>query len=136
MRSFTHDLRYACRSLVARPGFSLLATVTLAIGIGVTSVAFSALNGLLRKPQRFPDAERLGWILTKEPGNAYGSTSLPDFEDVRRASRAFESIAAEGRMVLSMRTEGGAEEVWALLVSSDYLPMLRARACPSPRRAA
>jgi predicted permease len=126
MASFLLDLRYALRSLLARPGFSILAVLTLAIGIGVNTVAFSALNGLLLKPRRFPDAATLGWIMTKAPGNAYGSTSLPDFTDFRRANRTFEFVAAEGRIALSMRTESGAEEVWALLVSSDYLAMLRA----------
>ncbi len=65
--------------------------------------------------------------MTKEPGNTHGSTSLPDFEDLLRASRTFEYMAAEGRMALAMRTPAGAEQVWALLVSSDYFAMLRAR---------
>jgi predicted permease len=120
------DVRFAFRAVLRRPGFSLLAIVTLAIGIGVNAVAFSAINGVLLKPRRFAGAQELGWIMTKAPGNAYGSMSLPDFQDFTRETRAFDAIAAEGRMALSMRTDGGgAERVWAMLVSAEYLTMLR-----------
>jgi predicted permease len=121
------DLRYGFRSLVNRPGFSVLAILTLAIGIGVNAVAFSALNGLFMKPRRFPGAHELGWIMTKAPGNAYGNVSLPDYQDFARANGTLAMIGAEGRMALSMRTDGGSEEVWTLLVSTGYLPMLRAQ---------
>jgi putative ABC transport system permease protein len=125
--SLRADLRSACRTLLHRPLFSATAVLTLAIGIGVNTVAFSAINGLLGKPRRFPDADTLGWINVREPGNAYGAMSLPDFEDFRRANRAFETLSAEGRMALSLRIDGGSEQVWTLLVSSDYLAMLRAK---------
>lgn len=54
MDSLIIDLRYGFRSLVNRPGGSALAILTLAIGIGVNAVAFSALDGLFMKPRRFP----------------------------------------------------------------------------------
>lgn len=127
MDFLTTDLRSAFRTFLNRPLFSATAVLTLAIGIGVNTVAFSALSGLLNKPQRFPAAEELGWILVKAPGNQYGSASLPDFEELRRANRTFEAITAEARVPLTMRTEAGAEQVWTLLVSSEYLSMLRAK---------
>jgi predicted permease len=124
--SLAADLRSAFRALLQRPLFSAAAILTLGIGIGVNTVAFTAINSLVMKPRRFPGAETLGWITVREPGNAYGSMALPDVEELRRATRAFETIAAEGRMALSLRQDGGSEQVWALLVSSDYLAMLRA----------
>jgi putative ABC transport system permease protein len=127
MDSLLSDLRFAVRSLLARPGFSSLAVLTLAIGIGVNAVAFSALNALLFKPSRFPGAETLGWIMTRAPGNPYGQSSLPDYQDLAQSARAFESVAAEGRMPLSMLEGNRARQVWGLVVSGTYLPTLRAR---------
>ena len=126
MDNLLSDLRFAVRSLLARPGFSALAVLTLAIGIGVNAVAFSALNALLFKPSRFPGAETLGWIMTRAPGNAYGLSSLPDYQDLARNVRAFESVAAEGRMPLSMLEGNRARQVWGLVVSGNYLSTLRA----------
>jgi len=126
MDNLLSDLRFAIRALLARPGFSALAVLTLAIGIGVNAVAFSALNALLFKPSRFPGAETLGWIMTRAPGNPYGLTSLPDYQDLARGARAFESVAAEGRMPLSMLDGNRARQVWGLVISGNYLSTLRA----------
>jgi predicted permease len=126
MDRLASDLRFAIRALVARPGFSALAVLTLAIGIGVNAVAFSALNGLLFKPFRFPGVETLGWIMTRSPGNPHGLSSLPDYEDLARSARAFEAIAAEGRMPLSLHDAGRSRQVWGLLVSGNYLTTLGA----------
>lgn len=70
MDSLLSDLRFAARALVAPPGCSSLAVLTLAIGIGVNAVAFSALNALLFKPSRFPGADTVGWIISRSPGKA------------------------------------------------------------------
>lgn len=126
MDNLLSDLRFAVRSLLARPGLSALAVLTLAIGIGVNTVAFSALNALLFKPSRFPGAETLGWIMTRAPGNPYGLSSLPDYQDLARNVRAFETVAAEGRMPLSMLAGNRARQVWGLVVSGNYLSTLRA----------
>jgi predicted permease len=126
MDNLLSDLRFAVRALLARPGFSTLAVLTLAIGIGVNAVAFSALNALLFKPSRFPGVETLGWIMTRSPGNPYSQASWPDYQDLARRSRSFESLAAEGRMPLSMHDGTRTRQVWALVVSSNYLSTLRA----------
>ena len=127
MDSWLSDLRFAFRALLARPGFSTLAVLTLAIGIGVNAVAFSALNALLFKPLRFPSVEALGWIMTRSPGNPYGLTSWPDYEDLVRTARTFESIAAEGRMPLGLHdSHVGTRQVSALAVSGNYLSTLGA----------
>jgi macrolide transport system ATP-binding/permease protein len=126
MDNLRSDLRFAIRALLARPGFSALAILTLAIGLGVNAVAFSAVNALLYKPLRFPDVETLGWIQTRSPGNPYSQTSLPDYQDLARSARSFDSIAAEGRMPLSMYDGKRTRQIWALLVSGNYFSTLRA----------
>ncbi len=125
MDSLLSDLRFAIRALMARPGFSALAVLTLTIGIGVNAVAFSAVNALLYKPLRFPGVETLGWIQTRSPGNPYSQTSWPDYQDLARSARNFESIAAEGRMPLSMHDGIRTRQIWALLVSGNYFSTLR-----------
>ena len=72
MDSLARDLRYAFRNILRRPGFSLLAILTLALGIGVNTVAFSAVNALLFHPFVFKGVARLGWIMLATPGNPHG----------------------------------------------------------------
>jgi predicted permease len=123
------DLRYAWRALLNRPGFSVLTLLMLAIGIGVNTVAFSAINALLFKPLRFEDAHELGRIHTTGTNSPYRHLSWPDFADLERESRSFQALAAEARVPVAMRNEDGsqAEQVWSLLVSSNYLSAMRAR---------
>src|SRR5262245_35349002 len=121
------DLRFAVRALLSRPGFTLLAVLTLALGIGVNAVAFSAVNGLLFKTRRFPGVESLGWIFFRSPGNPNAQVSWPDYRDIASGNRTFEAITAAGRLPLSLKEDGGARQVWALLISANYLENLRVR---------
>jgi putative ABC transport system permease protein len=104
----------------------LLAVLTLAVGIGVNAVAYSAINALLRKPMRFPGAEQLGWIQTTGGTSPYNQTSLPDYLDLARENHSFEAIIAESRLPLSLAADGPAEQVWSLIVSANYLETMRA----------
>ena len=127
MDSLRQDLKYAIRALWHRPWFSVLAVLTLAVGIGVNAVAYSAINALLRKPMRFPGAEQLGWIQTTGGTSPYNHTSLPDYRDLARETRTFEAIIAEARLPLSLVADGPAEQVWSLVVSANYMETMRAR---------
>src|SRR5688572_9286688 len=118
MDSLHQDVRYAIRALRNRPWFSALAVLTLAIGIGVNTVAYSAINALLGKPMRFAGARELGWIQTTGGKSPYKHTALPDYLDLDRENRWFEGLIAEARIPLSLRTDGAAEQVWSLLVSA------------------
>lgn len=127
MDAFRLDLKQAARTLFRRPGFTALAVLTLAIGIGVNTVAFSGVNALLFKPIDVEDRDRTGWILTKAPGNPHGSTTLPDFRDLARAGGAFEAVAAEGRLPVSVRLDGRSDQAWAMVVSANYMQVLGER---------
>ena len=128
MDSFLQDLRYTFRTLARRPGFAALAVLTLAVGIGVNTVAFSAVNALLLRPFKAADADRVGWVLISSPGNPHGSASPLDFEELARGSLTFAALAAEGRLPVSLHTESGAEQAWSMLVSGAYFGTIGARA--------
>lgn len=121
---FRTDVKQALRALRRRPGSSALAILTLAVGLGVNTVAFSAVNALVFKPLGRPDAERTGWIFAGPRSRPLQNVPLPLFEAIERNARSLEAVAAEGRMPLALG--GGAEtrQVWALLVSPRYFDVV------------
>jgi len=128
MDSVLADLRYAVRNIARRPGFAALAILTLAVGVGVNAVAFTAASGLLFHPLAFKDVDRLGWIMLATPGNPHGQLSYAEFADLEQHARAFDVVAAQGRQPLALTTDGRVEQIWALLVSGHYFRALDTRA--------
>lgn len=96
MRALWQDLRYAVRTLSQRPGFTVVATVTVALGIGATTIIFSAIDGILIEPFPYRDAGRLTTSYVHdvtrptEPGRS--GFSMPEFMDFRAQNRAFEDL--------------------------------------------
>ena len=127
MDSLIADLRYALRNILRRPAFSALAVLTLAVGIGVNAVAFTAVNALLFHPFVFEGVDRLGWVMLASPGNPYGQLSYTEFTDVKRHARVFDAFSGQGRIPLAMMVDGRAEQIWALMVSDDYFRALGTR---------
>ncbi|MBI3400161.1 MAG: ABC transporter permease [Acidobacteria bacterium] len=115
-----HDLRAALRLLARRPGYSLLAVLTLAIGLGVNTVAFGAVNALLFRSSRIARGEEISWLFIGTRTQPLADASLPMFERVRRESKTLESVAAEGRVALAYETGAQTDQIWALAVSPDY----------------
>jgi putative ABC transport system permease protein len=99
MTGIIHDLRYAVRQLRKNPGFTVVAAITLALGIGATTTMFSVVNSVLLRPLPFRQPDRLmelGEYDTRngDPGNLIGSLSYPDVADLRARNHSFEDIAA------------------------------------------
>ncbi len=96
MGTIFHDLKFGLRQLRRNPGFTAVAIITLALGIGANTAIFSLVNAILLRPLPYPDASRLMTVWETEPsgpGNLYPASG-PDFLDWRARNRVFESIAA------------------------------------------
>src|ERR1044071_6748494 len=95
MENLLSDTRYAIRNLLRRPGFTLIAVVTLALGIGANTAIFSAVNALLLKPLPFPELDRTVAIRDKAPsrGVLHNEVSFANYLDLKNQNQTFEQLA-------------------------------------------
>ncbi len=122
LESIARDVRLACRSLARRPGFAAVAVVTLAVGIGTMTVAFSAVNAffLTRPPI---DAEGAGTVAVTDGSPESEGASFREYEAFVRDVPALD-ITAQTIVTLSRRRGDGAAIVWGLAVSDNYFDTL------------
>src|SRR5215475_13068644 len=128
MQTFIQDLRYGARMLLKKPGFTIVAVVTLALGIGANSAIFSVVNSLLLRPLPYRDSERLAIIWTHSPGAnvAQDWPSPGQFSAIKSHNTVFEELAlalGEGVSITGM-TEP--EIVGAVRTSSVMFSLLDA----------
>lgn len=122
-----HDLRYAFRMLVKQPGFTLIAIVTLALGIGANTAIFSVVNAVLLRPLPFRESDRLVMIWHRGAAAAGGDRTplaVADLLDLRAQSHSFEGIAAF--QYASLNYSGGdvPVQVRGVNVTSNFLTVL------------
>ena len=96
MSGFALDLRHALRSLFSAPGFAAIAILTLALGLGLGTTAFSLIDGILLQPMPYPRADRLVLIKATVPpdGQETNEITYPDGVDLAGMSQGFERMAA------------------------------------------
>lgn len=122
------DGRYALRSLSRRPGFTAVAVLTLALGIGATSAIFSVVNGVLLKGLPYANAERAHVLHMVYPdGTEYSSLSAPDFMSVAAGSRVFEHTVAMTGRVGTLQELGDPREVRTAYLSRGFMEGLGMR---------
>jgi len=99
MQNLWQDLRYGARMLMKQPGFTLIALLTLALGIGANTAIFSVVNSVLLRPLPYADDERLVLIGGKFPGAGIkrASVSVPEFIDYRDQTHSFAQVGIYGR---------------------------------------
>ncbi len=120
------DLQYALRGILRRPGHTALVVCTLALGLGVNTVAFSSVNALIFRAGTFEQGDTYGWIFVSEGDNPYATTSRDTYDALRTHATTLEDVVAEGRLPLSASTDAGPEQVWALAVSPNYFTVVHA----------
>lgn len=126
MSTLLNDLRIAIRQLGRRPAFTATAVLTLAIGMGVNTVAFTVINALLFKESAVSQHPDVGRVLTTPGDDEGGYGSLPDFQRFADATRGSLDLAAEGRSSLAWRHDGSSDTAWVLFVSANYFSMMDA----------
>ena len=123
------DIRYAIRQLIKHPGFTLVAVLTLALGIGANTAIFSVVNAVLLKPLPFPAPEELVAIgsvdlsETVSPPILY-SLGFPDFADLREQNRSFSSMAVYRDRTVALVDDKGAQSVRGEKVSGEFFDVL------------
>src|SRR5690349_21649302 len=94
MGTLAQDLKYGLRMLARNPGFTLVAVLTLTLGIGANTAIFSVVNGVLLQPLPYQDPGRLLIMSEKTPEFETMSISYPNFLDWQRESRSFANLGA------------------------------------------
>ena len=93
MQALLHDIAYSFRVLRKSPVFTLVAVLTLALGIGANTAIFSIFNAVLLSPLPYPHPEQLVALGASKPNFQNGSISFPNFRDWRKDNRTFQSMA-------------------------------------------
>ena len=121
---FVQDVRFAVRTLRKSLGFTAIAILTLALGIGANTSLFSVVNGVLLNPLPYPQPEQLVMLHESKPNFRTGSISYPNFRDWRHDNHTFSSMAITRRTSFTLNGLGEAEELSAQFISSDFFPLL------------
>jgi putative ABC transport system permease protein len=124
--SLFQDLRYAFRTLLKKPGFTAVAVLTLALGIGATTTIFSIVDAVLIRPLPFPSQEQLIYANGRSSLSDDAVVSPPDFEDYRASAQSFQQFASMGYLDSISNITGGEkpEQVSSQIVSWNFFHAL------------
>ncbi|HXM43520.1 MAG TPA: ABC transporter permease [Bryobacteraceae bacterium] len=124
LAGLAQDLRYAFRTLRKNPGFTAVAMLALALGIGANTAIFSVVNGVLLRPLAYPDPGRLTLISETTSEFSQMSVAYPNFLDWRRESRSFTDIGATRSDDFNFTGSGEPERLSGEYVSASLFPVL------------
>jgi predicted permease len=124
MSTLIQDLRYGLRMLVKNPGFTAVAVITLALGIGANTAIFSLVNAVLLNPLPYPHPERLVALYSRTAQFTNSSISYPNFLDWVRLNRSFSSLAAYREDNFTLTGSGEPERVSVEMVSAGFFSLL------------
>lgn len=124
------DIKYALRSLLKTPAFSVIAVLTLALCIGANSAIFSVVHAILLKPYPWPDSDRLVYVYNTYPlmGLTYAGTSIPDYLDRREGVSAFADSAMYNMQSYNLASEGEPERITGLSTTPSLFTTLQSSA--------
>ncbi len=123
MVGLAQDLRYALRQLRKSPGFTAVAVITLALGIGATTAIFSVVYGVLLRPLPYTDANRIMAIFEITPKGTLNSLADPNFDDFRDQNRSFQKMAKYSAYMAAVSGASQPSRSMVAHVSPDFLPV-------------
>ncbi|MFN2507502.1 MAG: ABC transporter permease [Chthoniobacterales bacterium] len=120
------DLKYALRMLLKAPGFTVIAVLTLALGIGANSAIFSVVDTVLLRPLAFPNPDQLVmiWGTDAKESNSKETDSFPDFYDYREQSKSFSAMAAYSGAGTVLTGTGEAQELRGVAANGDIFEVM------------
>jgi putative ABC transport system permease protein len=124
MTELSQDIRYGFRMLRTRPGFTAVAVIALALGIGANTAIFSLINSVLLRPLPYPEAERLVMLEENEMDGKSSNTSYATTKDWRERSESFDNLSAVRDWSITLTGEGEPEMLHGMRVSSNYFSVL------------
>src|SRR5579859_1220494 len=122
-----NDLRFAFRQLLKNPGFTAVAVLTLALGIGANTAIFSVVNAVLLRPLAFPESDRLVWITEGNQKSREFPISFPDFTDWQAQQTVFEQIGVYNWGAYNLAGSGEPQRLWAGQMSATTFIALRTK---------
>ncbi len=128
METLLQDLRHGARMLMKNPGFTAVAVVTLALGIGANTAIFSVVNAVVLRPLPYEESERLVFVTERSQQMDGLSVSWPNYSDWRERNRVFEHIGVYNRSDYNLTENGEPERLQAGQVTADLFDVLRVKA--------
>ena len=126
MDAFRQDLRYAARALINRPGFALVAALTLALGIGANTAIFSVVNAVLLRPLPWPDPERLVMVYGTRGEDRQQGVAYLDFLDWRQQSTSFAELGVIRGQSVNLTGGDTPDRMFGAFTTASTLRMLGA----------
>ena len=129
LQDLAGDLRFGARMLRKNPGFTAVAVLTLAMGIGANTTIFSVVNAALLRSLPFPHTSRIVYISSRSTLFDFPNmgVSLPDIDDLRTGAKSFEAVAAYRTARKELAGDGQPERIESAEISPDMLPILGIR---------
>ncbi len=128
MTTLLQDLKYGFRMLARNPGFTAVAVITLALGIGANTAIFSVVSGVLLNPLPYPQPQRLVALYSRTTEFDRSSISYPNFLDWARDNRSFSALAAYRADDFNLTGMGEPERLPAEMISASFFPLLGVKA--------
>src|SRR5688572_14930012 len=124
MDTLINDLRYGVKMLWKSKGVTVVAVISLAVGIGANSTIFSIVNSLLLRPRPVAMPEQLVELYSGDTENPYHTTSYPSYVDFRERNEVFTGLAAYGIRQFKIGGANEVEQIWGEVVSGNYFDVL------------
>ena len=124
IETFINDVRYGAKMLWKSKGVTIVAVISLAVGIGANSAIFSLVNSILLRPRAVTQPEKIVELYVGDSRQPYQTTSYPSYLDLRERNAVFTDLAAYGMYQFKFGGENQVEQIWGEAVSANYFDLL------------